>query len=163
MPVYVCRWQNGDFSVAYAGKREEADLLFDEIGNPDLAEVFRVRTLAIHFKLPEKEDANNALLIADDALPVELECFDERSYGDLGPKLYPDLWALDIEPDEAAVRSALEKERKRQWGKKKARLSTDSEERYLQEVGPDIPRSLARSVVREMREERAKKKGSDRR
>ena len=57
MPVYMCRWQNGDFSVAYAAKREDADILFDEIGNPDLAMVFRGPALfATHFKLRKTPD-----------------------------------------------------------------------------------------------------------
>jgi hypothetical protein len=151
MPVYICRWQSGDLSVAYASKREDADMLFDEIGNPDLALVFRgPARFAVHFKLKRRPDPS-------DALPLDLDCFNEEAYCDLGAKVYPVLYELDDDADPAAVKAAAHEERTRQMGKKKARLSTDSEERHLQEVGHDIPRALARSVVREMRQERGKK------
>jgi hypothetical protein len=61
----------------------------------------------------------------------------------------------EAEPEE--VRMAVENERTRQWGKKKPRLSKDSEERHLQQVGPDVPRALAKSIVREERRKRQDK------
>jgi len=114
MRAYICRWQNGDFSLACATSREEADLLFDEIANPDLAQVFRAPgRFAIHFELQKNPDPA-------DSLPVNLECFNEESYLDLGSKLYPILSALDEEAEPDAVQEAVEKERTRQWGKKSA-------------------------------------------
>jgi hypothetical protein len=43
MPLFICRWQNGDFSAVSASSREEAVELLDEVGNADVAEVFTAK------------------------------------------------------------------------------------------------------------------------
>jgi hypothetical protein len=130
MPVYICHWQNGDLSVAYASKREDADMLFDEIGNPDLALVFRgpVR-FAAHFKLKRRPDPS-------DALPLEVDCFNEEAYCDLGAKVHPVLYELD---DEAESRNC---EGRRSRGTSQASGQEESAALYRQR-GTESPRSRA--------------------
>jgi hypothetical protein len=72
--------------------------------------------------------------------------------------IFAELKSAEIADFKTSDSFAVHEERARLLGKKKARLSTDGEERHLQEVGHDIPRALARSVVREMRLERGRKK-----
>lgn len=151
MRGYICRWTNGGFSFAFAPNREEADLLFDEVGNPDFAEVFPAPPrFAVHFGLHKRPDPC-------DCLPVSLECFNEECYLSLGSKLYPVLYALDEEADRASVQVAARQERTRLNQKKKVRLSRNIEERYLQEMGPDVPLALARSIVRGRRSKKLNK------
>jgi hypothetical protein len=40
MPLFICRWQNGDFSAVSTSSRDEAVGLLDEVGDADVAEVF---------------------------------------------------------------------------------------------------------------------------
>ena len=32
MPLFICRWQNGDFSAVSAASRKDANALLDEVG-----------------------------------------------------------------------------------------------------------------------------------
>jgi hypothetical protein len=41
MPLFICRWQNGDFSAVSASSRAEALELLDEVSNADVADVFQ--------------------------------------------------------------------------------------------------------------------------
>jgi hypothetical protein len=43
MPVYLCRWPNGDLTVVGASNKQEAIGLLDEFGNADHAEFFKLR------------------------------------------------------------------------------------------------------------------------
>jgi hypothetical protein len=49
MPLFICRWQNGDFSAVSASSREEAVELLDEVGNADVAEVFTAKRFMVHW------------------------------------------------------------------------------------------------------------------
>ena len=51
MPLFICRWQNGDFSAVSASSREEAMELLDEVGNADVAEMFAAKRFMVHFQL----------------------------------------------------------------------------------------------------------------
>ena len=39
MSLFICRWQDGDFSAVSAASRDEAMELLDEVGNADVAEL----------------------------------------------------------------------------------------------------------------------------
>jgi hypothetical protein len=64
MPLFSCRWQNGDFSAVSASSREEDMELLDEGGNADVAEVFTVKSFMLHFQLKKQVDS------AEDPVPV---------------------------------------------------------------------------------------------
>ena len=51
VPVYVCRWPNGDCSFVSATSRDEAIVKLDEIGNAEPSEVFRVPDFMLHLNL----------------------------------------------------------------------------------------------------------------
>jgi hypothetical protein len=51
MPLYICRWQNGDFSAASAATKTDAIALLDEVGNAEVCELFTVKNFMVHFRL----------------------------------------------------------------------------------------------------------------
>jgi hypothetical protein len=83
MPLYICRWQNGDFSAVSASSRAEAIELLDEVGNAEVCELFAVKNFMVHFRLKEKTDE------LDDFVPVELEGFGEGTEDILCNHVYP--------------------------------------------------------------------------
>jgi len=64
MPLYICRWQNGNFSAVSAATREKAIDLLGEFGDTGRCEVFAAKNL--HFRL--KRDAKDM----EEAVPIEL-------------------------------------------------------------------------------------------
>jgi hypothetical protein len=83
MPLFICRWQNGDFSAVSAASRDEAMELLDEIGNADIADLFTVKNFLVHFQL--KAQADNM----EEPVPVELEGFGDGTYEVLCERVYP--------------------------------------------------------------------------
>ena len=162
MPLFICRWQNGDFSAVSASSKEEAVLLLDEVGNAEVCELFTAKNFMVHFHLQkEPKDLENGV-------PVELEGFGEETFDMLVERVYPTYWKAVMEATEdwtevksvpkkkwdaafKLVNQALITERKRQWGSKQPMLSTDPEAASLQQAGHDIPRALAERLVKEHR------------
>ena len=55
MSVYLCRWPNGDISFVSGSNRLAIDEVLDEVGNPDGAEMIRIKhAVAVHFHLMKK-------------------------------------------------------------------------------------------------------------
>lgn len=162
MPMFICRWQNGDFSAVSARSRVDAIALLDEVGNAEECELFTVRNFVVHFKLrKEAEDL-------DEVVPVELEGFGEDTEDMLCKRVYPiydkaSTEATEDWPDEGTeipqekqeaawkrVNDALITERNREWGMKKPVLSDDPQAAHLQELG-NFPKSVVERAVREHR------------
>lgn len=161
MPLFICRWQNGDFSVVSAASRDEAMELLDEVGNADVADLFTVKNFMVHFQL--KTETENM----EEPVPVELEGFGEGTYEMLCERVYPvygkvsgevvdDLPTTGEIPKEkrdAALKTlneALVTERMRKWDSKKPKLSDDPDVAELQKEG-DVPRPVAEKAVKEHR------------
>ena len=156
MPLYICRWQNGDFSAVSAASKTEAIALHDEVGNAEVCELFTVKNFMVHFRLKDETDE------VDDFVPVELEGFGEETVDTLSERVYPAYFNAAItegenwpEPEEDSqekveallqnLNAALVKERTRQWG------SDDPEAAHLQKVGLDLPKTVAQRTVKERR------------
>jgi hypothetical protein len=163
MPMFMCRWQNGDFSAVYARSKESAILKLDEVDNAELGELFRVKNFMVHFKL--KENVPEDL---EEFLPVEFEGFGEETADILSKRVYPvyqrAVMAFDenwTDPEHATeeqwkaaekeLKDALITEHKRNWGAKEPQLSSDPEAARLQEMGHRIPKTLAERLVKERR------------
>ena len=84
MPVFSCRWPNGDLSFASARNKEDAVDLLDEVGDASGAELLVVREFMVHFHL-----AGNGAL--------ELEGFGEVTNEAIGTA-YPLLCEAEINP-----------------------------------------------------------------
>jgi len=162
MPLYICRWQNGDFSAVHARSREHAIMLLDEVDNAELGELFTVKDFMVHFRL--KKEAVDI----EEMTPVEFEEFGEATHDMLCERVYPIFSKATLEADkdwpddeqvsdeqwDAAMKhinDALTTERTRQWGVKEPQLSNDPLAAHLQEVGHRIPKAVAEAIVREHR------------
>ena len=53
MPVFMCRWPNGDFSFVSARSKSEAIETLDEIANAEGCPLSVVRDFMVHFRLEE--------------------------------------------------------------------------------------------------------------
>jgi hypothetical protein len=161
MPLFICRWQNGDFSAVSASSREEAMELLDEVGNADVADVFTAKRFMVHFQL--KKEVDNL----EEPVPVSCEGFGEETYDTLSERVYPvyskvsrrvhdDLHAKDDVPKEeydAALKvlsDALVAERMRNWDSKKPKVSDDPDVAELQKE-LDAPKTMAEQAVKERR------------
>ncbi len=162
MPLYICRWQNGDFSAVSASSRAEAIELLDEVGNAEVCELFTVKNFMVHFRLKEETDD------VGEMAPVELEGFGEETQDVLCNRVYPvyakaTMDAVESWTDDESVQSkkveevlsklneALSAERTRQWGSKEPQISDDPEAAHLQKVGHDIPKTVAKRTVKALR------------
>ena len=53
MPVFMCRWSNGDFSFVSARNKSKAIEALDEIGNAEGCPLSVVEVFMVHFRLEE--------------------------------------------------------------------------------------------------------------
>ena len=53
MPVYMCRWPNGDFSFVSTANKQEAVEALDEIDNAEGCPLSVVREFMVHFRLDD--------------------------------------------------------------------------------------------------------------
>ena len=157
MPVFICRWQNGDFSAVSARSREDAIILLDEVGNAEGCELFEVKDF--HFHLNEQATD------LEEMIPVELEGFGEDTHDMVCDRLYPVYqqainraekgWPEDEEVPQEKLDAALKEanealttERWRQWGAKEPEISDDPEVAWLQAFAHDFPKAAAERVVK---------------
>jgi hypothetical protein len=161
MPIYICRWQNGDFSAVSAASRKDAIALLDEVGNAEVCELFTMKNFMVHFRLKQETDE------VDDFVPVELEGFGEETVDMLCERVYPDYFNASITEGEnwpdygeesqekvtavlQRLNAALVKERTRQWGARDPEISDDPEAAHLQK-SVDLPKSVAERTAKEHR------------
>lgn len=111
MPLYLCRWPNGDCSVVRANNKGEAVELLDEIGNAEGCPLVPLPTFMIHLRISDEGE-------------VEFDSFCEATEHVLFELAYPLLneALLNIPTDEAgnptpegliAISDAVAKERER--------------------------------------------------
>ena len=93
MPLFVCRWQNGDFSAVNASSKEEAIELLAEIGNAESCELFAFDKFMVHFHTTS--DVDNF----EEMLPVRLGGFGEQTHRMLCERMYPAYCAAISEID----------------------------------------------------------------
>jgi hypothetical protein len=53
MPVYICRWPNGDFSIVSAANKDRAIELLDKAGNAEGSQISVIKDFMIHFALKD--------------------------------------------------------------------------------------------------------------
>jgi len=115
MPLFLCRWPNGDCSVVLARTKEAAIVALDQVGNAEGCPIAQVRTFQMHFALTDQGE-------------LALDRFGEGTKEDLFAFAYPLLeHALDeayrgegyadyesLPPDRrAAIMRAVRQERSR--------------------------------------------------
>ena len=93
MPVFICRWQNGDFSAASARSTEEAIEMLAEVGDAKTCGVFSTENFMVHFHI--KNDADDF----EEMLPVKFGGFGEQTHRMLCERMYPTYCAAISEID----------------------------------------------------------------
>ena len=127
MPVFLCRWPNGDLSIVNAEDEEEAAARLEETGDAEdpAAILVEFPKFMMHFKLPEKiveGDDLNALLP-----PLIFDGFDWDTDEFLAEQFYPSFHeagkSIDFDADPGtsseeafeALNKALAEEKARLW------------------------------------------------
>ena len=100
MPLFLCRWPNGDCSIVLARSETDAIERLDEVGNAEGCPITRLHGLQVHFSLTEDGELSLSGL-GDDA----------RS--DIFEFCYPLLDSVLGTDDETAIKGAVAKERER--------------------------------------------------
>ena len=145
MPLYLCRWPNGDCSVVWATNKGEAIEILDEVDNAEGCHLTALRDFMIHFHLSEAGE-------------LELEGFGEATEDALFRVAYPTLdEALMKAPCDAAgnptpegvgmIREAVAQERKRVRLKKVREPETELG-REIKKM-TDVPTKVIDRTIRE--------------
>ena len=109
MPVYLCRWPNGDFSVVSAANKDVAIELLDEVGNAEGCPIVTIKEFMVHFGLTDSGE-------------LEFQSYGETTENRIMEWGYPVLdeaWmdaseeALTKEQKDKLIQDAVEAERKR--------------------------------------------------
>ena len=134
MPVYLCRWSNGDCSVVWARTEEDATIELDQIANPEGCPIAQVQTFQVHFTLTDRgelvldgfgegtkeEMVSLAYPLLDQALANAFDTADDDGYESLSADR------------RAAIAHAVEQERSR------LQLDETPTEAPLTELGRDL-------------------------
>ena len=54
MPLFLCRWSNGDCSVVSARNKEDAIVELDQVANAEGCPITQVQTFQVHFTLSDR-------------------------------------------------------------------------------------------------------------
>jgi hypothetical protein len=106
MALYLCRWEDGDFSVVQANNKEHAVEMLDEVANAEGLPLYTIADFMAHFRL------------TDEGI-VELEGFGERFGDHVREHVHPVLGELEVSPydaapeDRARIKAAVQLERDR--------------------------------------------------
>jgi len=96
MPVYLCRWPNGDVSLAAGESEIEVADVLDEADNPDAAELMRLdHAIAVHFKLGARPGQEGTL-------PLRFEDISEQLESSIYERAYPVYNEVRTKPDATA-------------------------------------------------------------
>lgn len=135
MPLFLCRWPNGDCSVVLARTRAEAIERLDEIDNAEGCPIERLEVFQAHFSL------------GDDG-QLTLSGWGEETAHAVFASCYPALDAVDLN-DETAVKAAVKQERQRVQISQSTIEQPDTEigRRVKQQTG--MPTTLVNTLVKQ--------------
>jgi hypothetical protein len=83
MRLYLCRWDNGDFSVVQAESKEHAIEMLDDVANAEGLRLYEITDFMVRFRL-------------SDGGTVELEGFGEEFDNYVRERVHPILGELDV-------------------------------------------------------------------
>jgi hypothetical protein len=134
MPVYLCRWENGDFSVVQAKNKMDAIQLLDEVGGASERNLTALRDFMVHFSL--KDDGEFEL----EGFGEMTDSYIEEAY----PALFDESVYTEDGRDPALMREAAKKEKARLWPKNNAKtpdrsLEEDDNKNIDKEPGKTRP------------------------
>lgn len=141
MALFLCRWENGDFSVVQANDKQHTIEMLDEVGNAEGMPVYRISEFIAHFRLTDEGT-------------VELEEFGEGFGGHVWQRVYPALAETGVSlpgatpENEARVKAAVQFERERV--KPEPHAEPDTELGKLIRAQSDAPTSVVNRHVQTM-------------
>jgi len=141
MPLYLCRWPNGDVSIVMARNRNDASIQLDEFENADYAEISPLSEFLIDFRL----DDEGRLELAELGEGTE-DAIMGTAFPELEETLTSDeLLALTPESPEyqKKLREAVQRERERLWGAQRHKKVR----RPRTELGKRLQKSMAASTT----------------
>lgn len=149
MPLFLCRWPNGDCSVVAAASRDAAiELLDNEIGNAEGVPLLPLKALLVNFHL-----RGDGRLELDAETPFGSDMRDEilsKAY----PELHAALTALSEaqNPDPRKAQEEIRKAVTAELARVRSGhvLAGSPERRRLQKIG-DVPASKADRIARDAR------------
>jgi hypothetical protein len=157
MPIYLCRWPNGEFSIVNAGTKAEAIELLDEWGNAERAFISRMTDCMLDFRLAD--DGQFELANIGESTR---ECVMENCYPDLGKAIAATEWdeeGLDYsEQGHKRIREAVELERTRLWDSQPTPREADTGIGREIQKQTDAPSVVVNRIVREAARKRLKSK-----
>lgn len=150
MGLYLCRWENGDFSVVQAKNKEHAIEMLDEVANAEGLPLYPIAGFMAHFQL------------TDEGM-VELEGFGEEFTDHIRECVHPALGELGLSPYDASpeemvrIKGAVEVERRRLSANRAPEPTTDLGKQIKAQM--DLPTSVvnrytqtaAKEVLRKMK------------
>ena len=93
MALFICRWPNGDVSVAAGDSEFEVNDVLDEVDNPDVAELMQLdHAIAVHFKLGTRPGEEGML-------PLRFEDMSEQLESSIYERAYPVYNEVRTKPD----------------------------------------------------------------
>jgi len=121
MPVFLCRWPNGDFSAVSATSRQEALELLSEVGNAARCEVFVADNFMVHFHIKNEPDC------FEEMLPLKFGGFGEQTHRMLCEHIYPTYCAAisEIDKDRPCVDDLVKEKLNAAWELLKDALGTE--------------------------------------
>jgi hypothetical protein len=150
MPVYMCRWENGEVSFVSAKSKKDACFLLDELGEAEPDDLHLVSDFMLSFKLTDDGD-------------LEVSEMGEDTQDLFNQTIYPVLFQAKTKVDGAdqatpqvkrrIIREAVREENTRLEGAIKRRLSKDPVARTLQE-GMHMSAAVAERFAKSARAKR---------
>jgi hypothetical protein len=143
MPVFCCRWPNGDISFVAARNRREAVIALDELGNAETSYIFTVAEFMLHLQL-------------EDNGKLSFQSFGEVAHFEIMTEAYPLLEALVefARPSTSQLRQAVREERRRLKGGEVEEPETQVGREIKKQL--DAPTVLMNEIVREQAKKRLK-------
>jgi hypothetical protein len=145
MPVFLCRWPNGEFSIVSAATKSDAIELLDEWGNAEAADITRIPDCMFDFRLNDRGE-------------IELSQISQYTEDLVREKCYPELQQiiLDAIDDEGEykpggleqIRAAVHHERTRLWKSSHPPKQADTELGRELQRGMDASSVVANRAVR---------------
>src|SRR5208337_1243086 len=146
MPLYLCRWTNGDCSFVFAASKGEAIELLDEIGNAEGCPLTPIHDFTVHFRfnddgILEFEEFSE---ITEDGQPILSDALLNAPRDEQTGALTPE--GMEI------VKAAVGKERERVKAKNVAEPDTELGREIKRNT--DAPTRLVDRIVRKVASEK---------
>ena len=110
MPMFLCRWPNGEFSIVSATSKDHAIELLDEWANAESAKIMRMPDCMFDFRLNDRGEIDLAGIGEATEEFVREECYPELEHAlDTAERNDCDFTPAGLEH----IRAAVEHERKR--------------------------------------------------